>query len=73
MLADEFEQAIEVERLLQKRRAAEVGGTRLIERREHDDRHVGQRRVFALPSSELPAVHDGHHQVEQDEVGRSPL
>ena len=46
------------------------GGARLIERRQHDHRHGRERGIGLQLPAELPAVHDRHHQVEQDDVGR---
>jgi acylphosphatase len=68
MLADQLEQPIEVERFLEKRDAVEIRRPRLIERRQDDHRHVGQRRIPLLTPPELPPVHHWHHEIEQDHV-----
>src|SRR5690606_20010185 len=34
-----------------------------------DHRHVGQRGIGLDLASQLPAIHDRHHQVEQDDAG----
>ena len=67
--ADKLEEPIEVERLLQKRRAAEIGRARVVDGRQNDHRHAGQRGIFPLAPAELPAVHDRHHEIKQDEIG----
>ena len=67
--AHQLEQAVEVERFLQEGGPTEIGGPRLIERRQDDDGDVGELGIRALAAAELPAVHHGHHQVEQDEIG----
>ena len=68
MLADQLEQPIEVERFLEKRDAVEIRRARLIERRQDNHWHVGQRRIPLLAPPELPAVHHRHHEIEQDHV-----
>jgi len=41
---------------------------RLVGHRDHGD--ARELRVLLLLDAELPAVHDRHHQVQQDDVGR---
>src|SRR5467141_4608975 len=67
--ADEGEQVIEIERLLQEGDSVDAGGAGRVERRKHDDRYAGQRRIGLLSAAELPTVHDRHHQIEQDDLG----
>ncbi len=68
--AHEFQQPIEVERLLQEIDAVQIAcaGLGLIERGEHDHGNIGEGRVVLLAPAEFPPVHDRHHQVEQDDV-----
>ncbi len=40
----------------------------LVERRDHDDRHMAQPRILAHPLEHLVAVQHGHHDVEQHEI-----
>ena len=41
-----------------------------MERRHDDDRNVAGVRALLQPPEGLEAVHDRHHHVEQDEIGR---
>src|SRR5437868_606509 len=66
--AAQREQAIEVERLLQEGVGLETRRAALIERGEYDDRHRGDRRIGLLLAAKFPAVHDRHHQVEEDHL-----
>ncbi len=45
----------------------------LIERRDHDDRHVLRRRVALQPPADLEAVHVRHHHVEKHDVDLAVL
>ena len=46
---------------------------RRVERRLHDDRNERQARIALDPASDLDAIHHGHHDVEQDQIGRREL
>jgi hypothetical protein len=39
---------------------------------EHDNRDRSQRRIAHLFGPELEAIHDRHHQVEEDDLGARP-
>ena len=66
--ADQLEEAIEIEGLSQERDGVDLGGPTMVQGRQDDDRDGRERRVGLLLPTELPAVHDGHHQVEEDDV-----
>src|SRR5204862_1190135 len=70
VFAHELEETIEIERFFQKRRRLEVVRAGLVERRQHNRWHERQDGIGLLDAPELPAVHDRHHQVEQDDVRR---
>src|SRR5262249_51163344 len=67
--SDEVQEPVEVERLLQKGRRVDRGGAGGIERCQNDDRHAREGWVGLLLAAKLEAVHLGHHQVQQDQVG----
>src|SRR5215210_5704543 len=67
--AHQLEQPVEVERFLEESGPAQVGGPGLIQRREDDDRDMGELGMRPLPATEFPAVHHRHHEVEQDQIG----
>src|SRR5438477_451461 len=66
----ELEETVEVDRLGHPAGFAEVarplvrGGIR----RDHHDGHASQRRIVPLYGPELPSVHDGHPEIEDDEA-----
>jgi hypothetical protein len=66
VLADRVEQLVQIERLLDESRCVHAGHA--TERRQHDHRDIGQLGIALLRCAELPAVHAGHHEVEEHDV-----
>ncbi len=64
------QQPVEVERLAQRRRQAELVDALRIQvvRRDDDNRDVGDERRLPLQGPQLEAVQVGQHDVEQDEI-----
>src|SRR6476660_5311808 len=70
VVLDQLEECLDLDRLLQ---VVGVEGLGLLDgaavgRHDHDG-YGGQLRVSKLLGAELPAVHDRHHEVEQDDTG----
>src|SRR2546428_8074874 len=68
---DETEEALEVDRFRDERGAAKRRRERrvLAQSRADDGRYGREVTMPQLLGPELPSVHDGHHQVEQDDAG----
>src|SRR5262245_58192675 len=69
VLPHQLEQPVEIERLLEHGRSVDFGGAPLIERGQDNHRNAGKGWVGLLLAPEFPAVHDRHHQVQEDDVG----
>src|SRR5215471_2253597 len=68
---DRLEQGLGADRLLHVRVGFEPLGVRrqVVLAGDHDDGNSRDLRVHALLVTKLPAVHDRHHQIEQDQPG----
>src|SRR6266542_5459423 len=62
-----FDHLLDAERLRDEGDRVDVGAP--AEGGDDDDRDVADGRIELLLGPELPAVHDRHHEIEQDDVG----